>query len=152
MTPSTVAGWRFVERDLHRIASQVTEYDSDARLIRNDETGRLGLARWVPSNLLCNGGYWALVREIFDLDTDRPLTGEPDGRVMRFMRAADSRGRNMAEWHRRSKVANWMREKRQFDEYHDQNMDTAERFMKALEKDVTTRPKQFIPADVPKAA
>ena len=150
--PGEVTGWRFVEKDLHDIASRVTEYDSDARLVREDGTGHLGLARWMPSWGKIAGGYWFLARVIHDLDTDLPLRGEPDGRVMRFMRAADNRGRDLTDWARRSQHAQWMREKREQDEIHDVNMDHAERFVKALEKDVSTRRKAFIPRGIPKAA
>ena len=148
MAPSTVTGWRFVESDLHDIASRVTEYDPDARLVRNDESGQLGLARWLKSDLLCGGGYWALARELFDLDTDKPLRGEPDGRVCRFQRAADSWGRNLREWHRKSEHSRWMAEKHEFDEMHDQHGDMAERFVNALKKDVSARPKAFIPRGI----
>lgn len=145
MAPSTVTGWRFVEDDLYGIASRVMEYDDLARLIRQDETGQLGLARWVESNLLIGGGYWAFVREIHDLDTDAPLRGEPDARVMRWMRSSDSRGRSLRKWAEQSKVSMWMREKREEDQMRAENMEYAERFVNALKKDVSARPRAFIP-------
>lgn len=152
MTPSTVTGWRFVEDDLHGIASRVTEYDADARLIREDGTGHLGIARWQSTNVLIAGGYWAFVRTMHDLDTDLPLKGEPDARVLRWMRSSDSRGRDLRKWAERSKHAHWMREKRAEDEMRDENRDHAERFVNALKKDVSARPRAVIPADIPKAA
>lgn len=150
--PGPVAGWRFVEKDLHDIARQVKEYDAKARLVREDGSGHLGLARYVDADRFFGPAHWVLVRTIHDLDTDLPLSREPDARVMRFMRAADSRGRNMRKWHERSKVAQWMREKRDMDAIDDINGDHAERFVNALKKDVSARPKAYIPRSLPKVA
>lgn len=150
--PGPVTGWRFVEADLHDIASRVQEYDADARLIREDGSGQLGLARWQRSGLFAGGGYWTVAKRMHDLDTDRPLTGEPDARVLRVQRSSDSWGRDLRDWRRRVQHADWMREKHVEDQIRDENMDHAERFVNALKKDVSARPKAFIPADVPKAA
>lgn len=147
-----VHGWRFVEADLHDIAGRVIQYDADARLVRNDESGQLGLARWMRSNLFANGGYWSLARTLFDLDTDLPLLGEPDARVLRFQRATDSYGRNLAEWRRRSQDAEWRQEAREQEAVYETNMDHAERFMSALKHDVSARPRAFVPKSIPKAA
>lgn len=144
--------WRVVEKDLHDIARQVREYDADARLIREDGSGRLGLARWVASSLHGPGGYFAFVRAVHDLDTDLPLTREPDARVMRFMRSTDSRYRNLRDWHRRAQIAEWMGEKRTEDAIYEENLEKAEGFMHALKKDVSARPRTFVPRDIPKAA
>lgn len=152
MAPSTVSGWRFVESDLHDIASRVTEYDQDARLVREDETGQLGLARWQHSNLLCAGGYWALARAIHDLDTDLPMMGEPDARVIRFQRATDSYGRNLRKWYEKSQDAEWRREKRWEDDVYDSNGDHAERFVSALAKDVSAKPRTYVPEAIPQAS
>jgi len=152
LTPSTTAGWRAVEDDLHGIAGRVVEYDADARLVREDGTGHLGLMRWQNDSRLIAGGYWAFVRTLHDLDTDLPLKGEPDGRVIRWMRSSDSRGRDLRKWAEQSKHAHWMREKRTEDAMRDENREHAERFVSALRKDVTARPRAVIPADVPKAA
>ena len=146
MAPSTATGWRFVERDLHDIAGRVVEYDGDARLVRSDETGQLALARWHRSNLLLGGGYWLLARVIHDLDTDLPLAGEPDGRVLRFQRAADNRGRDLADWRRRARRAEWMRDKRERDQMDDEHGDMAEKFVHALRKDVSAKPRAYVPA------
>lgn len=143
MAPSTVSGWRFVESDLYRIASQVTEYDEDARLVRRDSDGQLALARWHRSNAMGTPGYWLLARDIYDLDTDRPLCGEPDSRIMRFMRSCDNRGRNLRVWHHRSQDAVWRAEKREYDAVYDQNGDYAEQFVHALSKDVSAKPRAF---------
>lgn len=142
--PGPVGGWRFVERDLYDITSRVIEYDQDARLVREDGTGNLGLARWIPSDWFIKGGYWQLARTVHDLDTDTPLAGVPDGRVMRFMRAADSRGRDLRKWKNQSTIAHWMREKRQYDQMHEENLEMAEIFMHKLGKDVGTGKRAFI--------
>lgn len=147
--PGPLAGWRFVESDLHDIAGRVSEYDRDARVVRNDDTGVLALARRHRGPL---GDRWLLAREIHDLDTDRPLTGEPDGRVLRFQRAADSRNRDLADWRRRRARAEAIRERRAYNASLDENMDHAERFVNALKKDVSARPRAYIPRGIPGAA
>ena len=144
--PGLVRGWRFVEDDLYDIASRVIEYDQDARLIREDGTGHLGLARWVQSDLYASGGYWAFVREIHDLSTDLVLTGEPDARVIQWMRASDNRRiRNWAEWHRAVDYSTRRQELAQEREMDDVHGDMGERFVNALKKDVSARPRAFIP-------
>ncbi len=148
MAPSTVTGWRFVENDLHDIASRVMEYDQEARLVRDDESGQLGLTRWVKSNMLCAGGYWHAPRPLHDLKTDRAICGEPDARVVQCMRAYDSWGRDMRDWHRRSQNTFWMSEKHDYDAMHEENSQIAEKFVHALKKDVSARPKAFIPRGI----
>lgn len=152
VTGPVLTDWRFVEKDLHDIASRVREYDRDARLVREDETGHLGLVRWHPRPFLIAGGHWTTPRAMFDLDTDKPLMGEPDGRVLRFQRASDSWGRNLRDWYRRTQHAEWMQEKREQDEQYELNLDHAEHFVHALKKDVSARPRAFVPRDIPKAA
>jgi hypothetical protein len=88
--PDPYQDWRVVEGDLYDIASQVREYDSDARLVRNDQTGQLGLGVWHKAHPI-PGGALVLAREMFDLTTDAPLTGIPDQRVLRCQRSYDSR-------------------------------------------------------------
>lgn len=144
--PGLVRGWRFVEGDLHDIASRVIEFDQDARLIRQDGTGHLGLARWVQSDAFANGGYWAFVRELHDLTTDLPLKGEPDGRVIHWMRASDNRRiKNWAEWYRALDRADARRKHAEEHEMDDVHGDLGERFVNALKKDVSARPRAFIP-------
>jgi hypothetical protein len=144
--PGLVRGWRFVEDDLYDIASRVIELDEDARLIRQDGSGVLGLARWVQSDLFASGGYWFFVRELHDLTTDEPMTGEPDARVIHWMRASDNRRiRNRAEWHRASERAEQRRRDAEDHEMDDEHGDMAERFMNVMKKDVSARPRAFIP-------
>lgn len=150
--PGPISGWRFVERDLHDIASRVRDYDADARLVREDRSGQLGLARWQQSNAFMGGGYWTVAKRMFDLDTDLPLDGEPDGRVLRIQRASDAWGRDLNDWNRRVTQAEWLRERRADLAMSEENGEHAERFVHALRKDVSARPRAFIPAGIPKAA
>lgn len=150
--PGRLSGWRFVEGDLHDIVGRVVEYDRDARLVRDSTTGQLGLARWVCGRGFIQGGRWSLARRLHDPRTDRPLTGEPDGRVIQIMRAADSWGRDMRAWYRDLEAAEAAAERREHAQMHDEHGDPAERFVHAMRKDVSARPRAFIPADVPRAA
>lgn len=144
--PGLVRGWRFVEDDLYDIASRVIELDQDARLIREDGSGVLGLARWVQSDLFASGGYWAFVRELHDLTTDEPMTGEPDARVISWMRASDNRRiKNWSEWYRALDRADARRKHAEEHAMDDVHGDMGERFMNALKKDVSARPWAFIP-------
>lgn len=82
-------GWRLVENDLHDIHRRVREIDQDARLVREDGTGRLGLARFNSAAGLNPGGAFVLSTWCIDPATRADLTGEPDGRVIQFQRIAD---------------------------------------------------------------
>lgn len=143
--PDAYTDWRVVEGDLHDIAGRIREYDPNARLVRNDETGQLGIAVWHERHDLIQGGAFVLAREMYDLDTDLPLTGCPDGRCLRFQRAADSRRRGVGNWRARREAARIAREQRESREIHDGYGDHAERFVHALSKDVTAKPKAFVP-------
>lgn len=150
--PGPVRGWRFVENDLYGVARRVTELDGAARLIREDGTGQLGLARWVEPSHFHRGG-WAFVRALNDTKTDEPLMGEPDARVITWMRVSDSqRIRDMREWHRRAQDAEWRAEARQDAQFSEQNLDMAERFMSIAKADTPARPRAFIDRGLPKAA
>lgn len=147
--PGTVRGWRFVERDLHDIAGRVTEYDRDARLVRNDETGQLALARRHRSEVMGGRERWLLARPLHDLDTDAPLTGEPDGRVLRCQRATDAWNRDMREWRRRMQDSAWRREAREEQALYEENLSYAERFVHELRHDVSARPRAYVPRGIP---
>ena len=150
--PGAYTDWRVVEADLHDIAGRVREYDSLARLVRNDETGQLGLARWQDNHYLIRGGALAFARAMHDLETDAPLTGAPDERCMRFMRAADSRRlRSMREWYRRSRDASYRRESEVEEASYEENHPHAERIVHAMRKDTSVNPFAFFP-DRKKAA
>lgn len=93
--------WRFVDADLHSITDRVKEYDADAALVRDDETGELGLVRRVDGPLKAFGIQWLLARRLEDPATGKPLTGEPDGRVLQVMRYSDMRRvRSVNHWSR----------------------------------------------------
>ena len=82
--------WRFVESDLLGVARRVREYDPDARLVRQDVSGQLGLARFVRPCPAADSGTWKLARLLYDLRDDAPIDGEPDQRVLECQRAFDA--------------------------------------------------------------
>lgn len=134
-----------MEGDLHDIASRVREYDPEARLVREDETGQLGLAVWHHKHPEIKGGALTLARRMYDLDTDLPLT-RPDARCLRFQRASDSRRfSDLSVWHKRTALYDVAREARQEAEILESYGDHSERFVHALSKDVSTKPRAFIP-------
>lgn len=133
--------WRVVEDDLYDIASRVQEYDSEARLIRQDGTGRLGLARFIDAHYLTGKRGLAFAREIVDLQNDTHMTGCPDGRVLDFMRATDSRRiRRMNEWYERSLDAHWRKEAREQQDDYEADYEPAERFVHKMRKDLSANP------------
>lgn len=144
--PGAYPDWRIVEGDLYDISRRVREYDSNARLIRKDGAGTLGLAVWQPDHPVVKGGGFTFVREVVDLTTDTPLTGAPDERVIRFMRATDSRRlRNLNDWYRRSFDAHQRREIRAADASYVENYEHADRYVHALGKDMGSGRRAFIP-------
>ena len=143
--PGAHSGWRVVEGDLHDIAGRVREYDPDARLVREDGTGQLGLAVWQRKHAYIPGGAFAFAKRMFDPDTDLPLT-HADGRVLRVQRGSDSRRfADLRVWHRMVAKAEAEREAREAAEIHESYGDHAERFVHALSKDVPAKPRAFIP-------
>ena len=99
-------GWHFVEGDLYDIHRRVKEYDPLAALVRNPESGQLGLARFNPSTPIVPGGAFILSTTCLDPLTRQPLTGEPDARVVTFQRIADGhRITNHTTWVRRRRDA-----------------------------------------------
>lgn len=133
--------WRVVEDDLYDIANRVMEYDREARLVRQDGTGRLGLARYIENHYMTGQRGLAFAREIVDMETDRHLTGEPDNRVIRFMRAADShRIKDLRKWYARSFDAQQRREAASDWAEYEAQRDPAERFVHAMRKDLSAKP------------
>lgn len=99
-------GWHFVEGDLYDIHRRVREYDSEAALVRDSETGELGLARFNNDTPLKPGGAYILSCTCLDPRTRQPLVGEPDARVVSFQRIADGhRIDNLTVWARRRRDA-----------------------------------------------
>lgn len=122
----TAPGWRFVEGDLYGVAGRVREYDRDARLVREDQTGRLGIARQVNGRVL-------LACECMDWDTQRPLTGEPDPRVLIDMRHRDSHQiKSLRVWNRRHRDAREKRERADFMAMSESNGEHAERMVHTI--------------------
>jgi hypothetical protein len=145
--------WRVVEDDLYHVADRVREYDSEARLIRNDESGQLGLARWVDNYDLTGKRGLTFARAMHHLEDDAPMTGCPDGRVISFMRAADSRRfKDMREWYRRSAEAHDQRELGEWNKSYEENRPHAEQYVHALRRDLSAKPFAFIPDSRKKAA
>jgi hypothetical protein len=100
--------WRFVEEDMHNISGRVTEYDSEAKLARQEETGHLGLARRINAPFDGGGHIWVIARRLHDEETGDPLTGEPDKRVLDEQRRADAfRIDNLDRW-RKAQERMWV--------------------------------------------
>ncbi len=97
-------GWYAVEGDLHDIHRRVKEYDPDALLVWNSESGELGLARFNRMTTLQPGGAYIFSTACLDPVTRLPLTGEPDARVCTFQRIADG--------HKISNHTVWVRRRR----------------------------------------
>jgi hypothetical protein len=143
--PAPYADWRFVEADLYDTVSRVREYDDEARLVRQDLTGHLAIARWHRTSELIRGGTWLFARQIHDLDTDEPLSGEPDGRVIHFMRATDShRISDMDKWIRRVRRHELEAEARKDAEIIEGEGDHAERMVHAMRRDAGLKRRAFI--------
>jgi hypothetical protein len=79
--------WRFVEDDMHHIAERVTQFDPDARLALRCDTGQYGIVRQVQLPVL--GQTWIVGMMLRDPE-GKPLTREPDGRVMHQLREYDT--------------------------------------------------------------
>lgn len=105
-TLSLDSGWRVVEGDLHDISRRVQEYDPDARLVRDDQSGALGLARVMRGNVLMPEEFLTFVAYSLDPATGQRLYGEPDARVTRHQRLADGHTiANTTVWARRRRDA-----------------------------------------------
>lgn len=143
--------WRFVEEDMHDISGRVTEYDSEARLARQEGTGHLGLARRINSPFDGHGGHvWLIARRLHDEDTGDPLTGEPDKRVLDEQRRADAfRVDNLDRW-RKTQERMWILEEevRHAREVEKQ-MESAEEFVWTFrKKDLGRKDAILVPSSV----
>lgn len=99
-------GWRVVEGDLYDVANRVREYDPDARLVREDESGALGLARINREHPVMPGEVLVFAAHSLDPETGQRLYGEPDARVVRHQRIADGHTiKNTTVWARRRRDA-----------------------------------------------
>lgn len=143
--------WRFVEEDMHDISSRVTEYDSEAKLARQEGTGHLGLARRINSPFDGHGGHvWLIARRLHDEETCEPLTGEPDKRVLDEQRRADAfRVDNLDRW-RKTQERMWILEEevRHAREVEKQ-MESAEEFVWTFrKKDLGRKDAILVPSSV----
>jgi hypothetical protein len=142
--------WRFVEEDMHNISGRVTEYDSEAKLARQEDTGHLGLARRITSPFDGGGHIWVIARRLHDEDTGEPLTGEPDARVIDEQRRSDAfRVDNLDRW-RKTQERMWVldQEMRAAQEV-EKNMANAEEFVWTFRrKDLGRKDTILVPASV----
>lgn len=123
--------WRFVDDDLYDINQRVRNYDKDARLVCEDGSRRLGLARWVKAGDFSAGGAWLLACYLTDPVTGEQLVGEPDARVLTDMRNRDfTLVANQKAWRKQEK-GKWLggQSKRHRTEDRDQLGQDAERFV-----------------------
>lgn len=147
------SGWRVVEGDLYGIAGRVREYDTDARLIREDETGHLGLGVIQRNHHEVPGGVLVLARHMYDPVTDEPLNTEPDARALRCQRSYDSRRfSDIRTWNTIAREASKRREFAKEHENDDSFGDNAERYVHAHGKDVVAKPRAFFKDRDPVAA
>ena len=131
------ADWRFVEDDLYGIAERVKEYDGEARLVRQDESGHLGLARLMPGDFMPGcAGTWLVARRLSDPETGEPLTGEPDQRVLTEQRSSDFfRVQDPVRWRKRMHGA-WMLElQRRRERFAKANEEYADRMVHRMSRD-----------------
>lgn len=142
--------WRFVEEDLHNIADRVTEYDSEARLARQEETGHLGLARRIDAPFDGGGHIWVIARRLRDKETGEPLTGEPDARVLDEQQSSDAFRVDDLDRYRKAQERMWIldQEVRRAREI-EAEMENAEKFVWTLRnKDLDRKDKIWVPASV----
>lgn len=98
--------WSVVEGDLYDISRRVREYDSEARLVRNDQSGALGLARVMPAESEFPAGTIVFAAYCLDPASAQRMYGEPDGRVLKHQMIADGhRIQNHTVWVRRRRDA-----------------------------------------------
>lgn len=142
--------WRFVEEDMHNISERVTEYDSEAKLARQEESGHLGLARRINAPFDGGGHIWVIARRLHDEETGEPLTGEPDKRVLDEQRRADAfRVDNLDRW-RKAQERMWIidQEVRRAREIEKQ-MEHAEEFVWTFrKKDLGRKDSILVPSSV----
>ncbi len=142
--PAPYSSWRVVERDLYDVSGRVREYDEDARLVREDESGQLGLGVHIRRHGV--PGPLVLARPMHDLDTDLPLEGEPDGRVIHFMRATDSRRfHDIRTWQRMVKDAGDKRAYKAAMSSEESFTEKAEQYVHAYGRDIGATKRAFFP-------
>jgi len=142
--------WRFVEEDLYNISNRVTEYDSEARLARHNDSGQLGLARRIVAPFDGGGHIWVIARRLRDKETNDPLDGEPDARVLDEQQSSDAfRCQDLARW-RKAQQRMWiLEEEAKQARAVEQNMANAEEFVWTFrKKDLGRNDSILVPASV----
>lgn len=142
--------WRFVESDLYNIADRVTEYDSEARLARQEDSGHLGLARRIASPFDGGGHIWVIARRLQDKETGEPLTGEPDARVIDEQQSSDAfRCQDLDRW-RKAQERMWvLEEEAKHARAVEENMANAEEFVWTFrKKDLGRKDAILVPSSV----
>ena len=119
--------WLFVADDAHNIAQRVRDYDSESRLVAHAETHELAIARWVQASF-CPGGAYIIAFKCFDPDTEEPIIGEPDARVLELLKRADTwRRRNPHRFYRATQKIIERREAHNRSLMHDRAAEIARR-------------------------
>jgi|GEM_PF-2327726 len=141
--------WRFVTEDMFRTAERVTEYDSEAKLARQNETGHLGLARRIQSPFGGGGFIWVIARRLHDEETGDPLTGEPDGRVLDEQRRSDAfRVDDLDRW-RKTQERMWVLDQEvRHAKSVEENMEHAEKFVWGANRARNAGSKIWVPSSV----
>lgn len=132
--------WRVVEGDLYDIAGRVREYDPEARLLRQDATGLLGIGRYVPNYYLTGTRGLAFARQVVDMSTDVPLDGTPDARVLHWMWWNDAHRFRLRDAQRRAEEAHWRNEARRDRDSYEEMYEPAERYMHGYRRDLSAKP------------
>lgn len=149
--------WCFVAEDQHDICRRVRELDADARLAVNTLTRQLGIVRHVtldvdPDIIQADPhNTWIIAFRAKDPETDAPLDGEPDARVLELMRLYDTwtkrnpeRAKQSAEAvvrHREQQVEKLIRERAR---------DAAERYVSDGRRAYGIKKNIYVPADLPR--
>lgn len=144
--------WQFVEGDLHDIHNRVTEYDAEAKLARDSFSGQLGLARKVSNPDPDGAGHcWLIAKRLIDPETDEPLTGEPDKRVLDLQREADAwRVGNLDAWRRTADKMWQLNERARLEASLEENMEKSEEFVwTARRKDLGHAAPVSVPKELP---
>lgn len=142
--------WRFVTADLHNISDRVTEYDSEARLARQEETGHLGLARRIAAPFDGGGHIWVIARRLHDKESGEPLTGEPDARVLDEQQSSDAfRCQDLDRW-RKAQERMWILDQEvRHARGVEENMANAEEFVWTFrKKDLGRKDTILVPSSV----
>jgi hypothetical protein len=140
----------FVLEDQHEIAKRVTEYDADAALVVNKlDEHKLGIARFVRDQKWAPCGAWVIAFWCNDQETGKPLSHEPDARVLQLMMKFDTHRRADPRRDRhRVRTVLAMREARRLMELRDRAGAMAEQTVHRWQQARGLKHKIFVPATV----